>query len=192
MNDVKNLILDKAKERIDRFGFKKTTMDEVSRDCKISKKTIYEHFKDKEDLFISLFVRESRRSQEIIFARMGDIQDPVDRLTQLMRTGIDYFKEDNFLTRLLKDDAALFTDLSLKYHQIVDADITAIIADIIREGKRQGKIRDIDEEVVAYAGLKLFQAFSHMQTIQFDKEKSDQGFYTEAVIDFIRHAIVKR
>ncbi len=41
MDDIKNNILDKAKDRLDRFGFKKTTMDEISRDCKISKKTIY-------------------------------------------------------------------------------------------------------------------------------------------------------
>lgn len=44
------MIMDKAQHRIERFGFKKTTMDELSRDCGISKKTIYLHFKDKEDL----------------------------------------------------------------------------------------------------------------------------------------------
>ena len=62
-----------------------------------------------------------------------------------------------FLTRLLKDDAAIFSELSVKYHRIVDEDIVSMLADIIREGKQQGQIRDIDEQVVAYAGLKLFQ-----------------------------------
>ena len=88
VDDVKNLILDKAKERMDRFGFKKTTMDEISRDCKISKKTIYGHFKDKEDMFTCLLMRECRKSREIIFSRMGKIADPLERFIQLIRTAL--------------------------------------------------------------------------------------------------------
>lgn len=192
MDDIRNRILDKAKERLDRFGFKKTTMDEISQDCKVSKKTLYAHFKDKEDLFTCVLIRESRKSQEIIFARMGTVDDPLQRLAQLMRIGIAYFNEDNFLTRLLKDDAAIFSELSVKYHRIVDEDIVAMLVDIIREAKNQGQIRDIDEQVVAYAGLKLVHAFSYMRTMQFDKAKSDQGYYTEALIDFVTQAIVTR
>jgi hypothetical protein len=109
-----------------------------------------------------------------------------------MRIGIAYFNEDNFLTRLLKDDAAIFSELSVKYHRIVDEDIVTMLADIIREAKNQGQIRDIDEQVVAYAGLKLVHAFSYMRTMQFDKAKSDQGYYTEALIDFVTQAIVTR
>jgi len=47
VDNGKELILDKAQERFDLFGFKKTTMDEISRACKISKKTLYEQFEDK-------------------------------------------------------------------------------------------------------------------------------------------------
>ena len=62
--EIKNMILDKAKERFDRFGYKKTTMDEISRDCKISKKTLYELFSDKENLFNSLFCAKARRPRK--------------------------------------------------------------------------------------------------------------------------------
>jgi len=85
MDDVKNRILDNVKDRLDRFGFKKTTMDEISRDCKISKKTIYEHFRDKEDMVTCLFVRECHKAMEIVFSRMGDIEDPLDKLIQLIK-----------------------------------------------------------------------------------------------------------
>lgn len=191
MEDVKNLILDKAKERVDRFGFKKTTMDEISKDCKISKKTIYEHFRDKEDMFRSLLLREGHKTIEVLFARIGDVKDPLERLIQLIRTAIAYFNEDNFMTRLLKDDDALFSAFfTSKYHTMIDEEIISVIAAIIREGKEQGQFRDVDERVVAYAGFKLFQAFSYMRTGLLCEENTE--YYTEALIDFIVNALVKK
>ncbi len=50
--EYKDYILDISKQRFARFGFKKTTVDEISRDAGISKKTLYENFKNKEDLFV--------------------------------------------------------------------------------------------------------------------------------------------
>lgn len=192
MDDVKNLILDKAQERFDRFGFKKTTMDEISRDCKISKKTIYEHFKDKENLFTCLFTRESRKARDIIFSRTENVADPLERLVILIKTATGYFNENNFLTRLLRDDKALFSSFLSKTIAIVEEDIITMIADIIDEGKREGKIRDVDGRVVAYGGFKLFEAFSYMRTIPFSEEKEAQGYYTDVLVDFIVHALVKR
>ncbi|EGO64028.1 TetR/AcrR family transcriptional regulator [Acetonema longum] len=192
-DELKNLILDKAKERFDRFGFKKTTMDEISHDCKISKKTIYEHFKDKEDLFISLFIRESRQVRDLIFAGISHIPDPLERLIELIRSAIAYFRQDNFLTRLLKDDDALFSAfLTVKYHVILEEELISLIATIIAEGKAQGKLRNVDEKVVAYVGLKLFQSFSYMRTMPISPEKDEQGYYTDALIDFMLHGLVKK
>lgn len=193
MDDLKELILDKAKERFDRFGYKKTTMDEISRDCKISKRTIYEQFNDKEDLFTCLFVRENHEAREAIFAHIGEIADPLEKLIQLIKTAIHYFSEDSFLTRLLKSDDALFSIfLSTKCQQIVETEVISMIADIVNEGKQQGILRDVDERVVAYAGLKLFQAFSYKRTMEFCKAKEEQGYYTAVLVDFIVNAIVKK
>ena len=192
MDELKTLILDHAKSRFDRFGFQKTTMDEISRDCKISKRTLYEHFHDKQHLFDSLFVRECEKDLEIIFSRIGDVADPLDRLISLLRTAIEYFREDIFLTRLLKNDDALFSALLTgKYHSLVTENLVAIISGIIAEGKQKQRIRpEIDEQVAAYVGLKMFQSFSYMKTIPFDPEKESQGFYTEALVDIFYHALI--
>ena len=192
MDELKTLILDNAKSRFDRFGFQKTTMDEISRDCKISKRTLYEHFHDKQHLFDSLFVRECEKDLEIIFSRIGDVADPLERLLSLLRTAIEYFREDIFLTRLLKNDDALFSALLTgKYHSLVTENLVAIISGIIAEGKQKQRIRpEIDEQVAAYVGLKMFQSFSYMKTIPFDPEKESQGFYTEALVDIFYHALI--
>lgn len=192
MDDIKNLILDKAKDRFDRFGYKKTTMDEISRDCKISKKTIYSFFDNKENLLISLFQRETIRVQETIFSGLGEISDPLDKLVLLIKKAVGYFREDNFLTRLLKDENALFSTSVNTKNLSIDLDVIKIIAEIIHEGKQHGKFRDVDEQVIAYAGFKLFQAFSFMKTMEFCKEKDEQDYYTDVLIDFLVNGLVKK
>ena len=188
MNDVKNLILDKAKERMERFGFKKTTMDEISKDCRISKKTIYEHFTDKEDMFKCLMERECHSSIAIIFSQMGDVSDPLERLILLTRKAIEHFNQDHFTTRILKDEELFLAFVNRKYHEMIDEEIISMIANIIKEGKEQGKFRDVDERVVAYAGFKLFQAFSYTRTKPLNPDQD----YTEILIDFLVNAIVKK
>jgi AcrR family transcriptional regulator len=191
VDDIKSLILDKAKERMERFGFKKTTMDEISKDCKISKKTIYEHFIDKEDMFSCLLLRECHKTIEILFLQIGDVSDPLERLVLLIRKAVSYLNQDHFITKILKDDDLFLAFVNRKYHEIIDEEIISIISQIIREGIQQGKFRDVDERIVAYAGFKLFQAFSYARTGPLRKEQNEQ-YYTEVLIDFLVNAIVKK
>ena len=194
MDGIDNMILDRAKSRFDRLGFQKTTMDEISRDCKISKRTLYERFHDKQHLFDSLIDREGRQDLANILARMGEVDDPLERLLQLLRTAIAYFSEDIFLTRLLKNDYALYSAmLNGKSTLLITEHLIEIINDIIEDGKQRGRIRpDVNGEIAAYIGFRLFQSFSYMRTIPFDAEKEKQGFYTEALVDFFYHGLVKK
>jgi AcrR family transcriptional regulator len=190
VEDIKNLILDKAKERLERFGYKKTTMDEISRDCKISKKTIYQHFTDKEDMFKCLFLRELNKTMEILLSRIRGVSDPLERLILLTRTAVPFLNQDHFITKVLKDDD-LFLAVNRKYHEFVDEKVISIVAEIIREGKEQGKFRDVNEKIVAYAGFRLFQAFSYARTGPLCKDESEQN-YTDVLIDIIVNVLVKK
>jgi AcrR family transcriptional regulator len=191
VDDIKNLILDKAKERAERFGFKKTTMDEISKDCRISKKTIYEHFVDKEDMFRSLVLRESQRTIQILFSQIADVSDPLEKITLLIQNSISYFNQDHFITKVLKDDDMAMALVDNDYQDIIDAEVISLIAALIRDGKQQGKLRDVDEEITAYIGHKLFQAFTYARTGPL-RHKQNEQYYTEVLIDFIVNAIIKK
>jgi len=190
MNDIKNLILDRAKSRFDRFGYKKTTMDEISKDCRISKKTVYACFKDKEHLFLSLLLRESRLAQDYIFAQTEGIADPVEKLKILLKTAVEYFNQDHFLTRILKDEEALYSPvLQQNYRRQVEEALIPAITAILAEGQKAGRIRAVDVNIVAYAGLKLFQSFSYLRTRDFERDRETPGYSVEVLIDLIMHGL---
>jgi len=50
-------ILDFCETHFMKFGFHKTTMDDIAKELRISKKTIYKHFQTKNDLVRAVFVR---------------------------------------------------------------------------------------------------------------------------------------
>lgn len=191
MDDVKNLILDRAKDRAERFGFKKTTMDEISKDCRISKKTIYDHFIDKEDMFRCLVSRECHKTVQMLFAQMEDISDPLQKIVLLIKNAIAYFNQDHFITKLLKDDDMVLAFANRNYQDMIDEDIIAIITELIRDGKQQGKFRDIDEKITAYIGFQLFKVFSFARTGPLRDEQNEQ-YYTEVLVDFYVNAIIKK
>ncbi len=63
-------ILDAAAELVLRWGYKKTTIDDIAKQAKVAKGTIYLHWKNREDLFVALFLREALDAGDEMLERM--------------------------------------------------------------------------------------------------------------------------
>ncbi len=59
--DKKTMIADSFQRHYNHFGYKKTTLDEIARDCGISKKTIYCFFRNKEEVYYFIVRRHAHR-----------------------------------------------------------------------------------------------------------------------------------
>src|SRR6266705_648015 len=64
-------ILDAAAELILRWGYKKTTIDDIAKQAVVAKGTIYLHWKTREDLFLALMTREGLKVTEDIKQRIA-------------------------------------------------------------------------------------------------------------------------
>lgn len=53
--DIRQRIIDSAKERIIKYGYRNLRIDDITNDLQISKRTLYEIFSSKEDLVRELF-----------------------------------------------------------------------------------------------------------------------------------------
>ncbi len=54
-------ILDAAAELVQRWGYRKTTIDDIARQAGVAKGTIYLHWKTREDLFLAVLIREQMK-----------------------------------------------------------------------------------------------------------------------------------
>ncbi|MBV9850013.1 MAG: TetR/AcrR family transcriptional regulator [Armatimonadetes bacterium] len=55
--DIRQRILEAAEERLWRYGFRKTTIDEIAGDAGVGKGTVYLHFDSKEDIGLAIIAQ---------------------------------------------------------------------------------------------------------------------------------------
>ncbi len=65
-------ILNAAAELIVRWGYKKTTIDDIAKQAGVAKGTIYLHWKTREELFAAMIVREELKLTEDMQQRIAD------------------------------------------------------------------------------------------------------------------------
>lgn len=65
-------ILDAAAELMQRWGYNKTTIDDIARHAGVAKGTIYLHWKTREELFRALMLRENLKLTEDTKQRIAD------------------------------------------------------------------------------------------------------------------------
>ena len=90
-------ILNAAAELIERWGYNKTTIDDIARHAGVAKGTIYLHWKARDDLFWALLAREDLRLTENL--RQHIINDPAG---MSLRTLIRHMVLDTLSSPLAK------------------------------------------------------------------------------------------
>jgi AcrR family transcriptional regulator len=190
MKEAKDRLLEIAKERFERFGFKKTTMDEIAMDARVSKKTIYENFKNKEDLFAALFMKEALAARKYVLKELAKYTDPLEKIKEYLLISKKYFEKYPFMVKVLQDGEGLYAPfLNRKYQLEVEEGMLAILADMVNEAVKQKRCRKLNPRLTAYIIFKLFQSFTYARTaadIGSGGSKSDE---MQELADFITQAI---
>jgi AcrR family transcriptional regulator len=159
--ELKERILHKAEQLFFRFGVKSVTMDDIARELGVSKKTIYQHFPDKDEMVYQTVLLEMEKDQcEFETLRAGNY-NAIERImygTEMMRL---QFADMN---------PSLIYDIQ-KYHprawQVFQDHKHDFILNGIREELRQGVTEglfraDLDVEVLARLRLEQFElGFNH-------------------------------
>ena len=100
-------ILDAAAELIERWGYNKTTIDDIARHAGVAKGTIYLHWKTRDELFWALLAREDIRLTESL--RQHIVNDPagISLRTMIRHIVLDTLKSPLAKAMLLMDSTML-------------------------------------------------------------------------------------
>ena len=82
--NIQEKIAESFEKHYNQFGFKKTSVDDISRDLKISKKTIYKHFNSKEQIFNFLVQRIAGQFHEMIEPKLEGFSTYEKKMEQLV------------------------------------------------------------------------------------------------------------
>ena len=86
--EYRDRLLEGMAAAVDEKGFAETTIADIARHARVSKRTFYEHFESKQDCLLALYVASSERA----LARIADSIDPsLDLDAQIAKTTTVYF-----------------------------------------------------------------------------------------------------
>jgi TetR/AcrR family transcriptional regulator, cholesterol catabolism regulator len=108
LEETRNLIIGKAEELFLKYGIKSVTMDDISQELAISKKTIYQYFKDKDELVNTV-------------ARVH-LEKEKEEITNISKQARNTLEEFMMLSRCIKDshlkmNPVVFWDMKKYYHE---------------------------------------------------------------------------
>ena len=177
---VKQRIIEEASELFGRSGVKSITMDDLARHLGISKRTIYENFKDKEELLIAcidVFHDEQRTHYEKVFLNADNVANAILVLLQssFKQTSQRQFK---MMYDIRKYYPQVFKERLTRFH--VDKQMG--MEQMIQRGINEGVFRnDLKPGIIAY--------FFCGDILHVDKDLerfSLMDYFENVVITFLR------
>lgn len=103
-------ILEAAIGLFARCGYPDTDLQVLADELGIGKGTLYRHFGNKERLFLAAVDRVMRHLKEVIDGRVADIDEPLDRIAEAIRTYIAFFDAHPDAVEMLIQERAHFRD----------------------------------------------------------------------------------
>jgi AcrR family transcriptional regulator len=182
-------ILNLAKKRFERFGYNKTTVDEIAKDATISKRTLYQEFENKEKILEELFMFEALSVRKAILNQINKVSEPAEKLRTYIRLALKYLDQNPFIVSVLHDESGFFSPFLKDRPQIIETGIEEIFVNILKEGVEKKAFRKMDERIVGHCIFLLFKGLTYGRNSPDHPFGSSQ---TNEFIHFIINGVITR
>ena len=107
--EVRREIFDAATACFQKFGIRRTTMDDVAEAAGVSRKTVYNYFENKNSLISEVIAQEARRVADEARARLAHDLPPAELLVEAELALLDAARRSPYVNMLLGPDAVTLT-----------------------------------------------------------------------------------
>ena len=157
--EYKKRILLTAIKIFSRHGFKKTTMDEISRALKKGKSSIYYYYSSKEDIFEAVVLYEANQLRSQLTSAIKAVDDPAEKLTSYISVRTKAFEKlSNYYNAVFDKNLDHFEFIE-KIRMRYDREELAILRLLVYLGKQRGTFKVDDSEYTAMAIQTMLKGF---------------------------------
>lgn len=142
-----------------RYGYKKTTLEDIADALNMTGSSIYSYASSKQALYYDCISYAVDKWQESVRLAAAESTEPADRLLLAFEEAVRYIDSNEQLQLLLRNDPSIFPMFpSVDPIEEFNDWAVAFIGDILRCGVECGSFRDIDTDDTA---LILFQIYKY-------------------------------
>lgn len=147
MSQIERIILG-GEELFLKAGIKSVTMDDIARHLGMSKKTIYQFFKDKNELVIALTKKKLQEDEQQMCAIIGRSANVIVEMINMMKCSEEVFSRINPI--VMYDLQKYHPEAWKQFQNFKSGVIVRKLEELLTKGIKQGYIRpDIDVKIIA-------------------------------------------
>lgn len=145
-------ILESAIKQIRDYGLRRFTMDDIAKDLRISKKTLYQHYASKKELIGAVVNMAIELEKSIMDEAIVKSEDWLDKLNAVL----SIHSYSNIPYRIMDEIARFFPEERV-YVNAIGAYKAKVLRKLLAQGAKEGKLRqDINLEIIFLALNKVF------------------------------------
>ncbi|HMG08504.1 MAG TPA: TetR/AcrR family transcriptional regulator [Mucilaginibacter sp.] len=141
-------IIQGSEELFLRAGFKSITMDDIAKHIGMSKKTIYQFFKDKNELVTTLVKKKLKDDENQINDIISKSENVIEEMINMMKCSEDVFSRINPI--VMHDLQKYHPEAWAQFQKFKAEILISTLEELLTKGMKQGYIRtDIDVKIIA-------------------------------------------
>jgi AcrR family transcriptional regulator len=135
--EFKKKIIITAGQIFSRYGFKKTTMDEVAKALKMGKSSLYYYFESKEEIFEAVVLYEANILRNELTTAIKSVESPIGKMEKYVFVRMKAFEKlSNYYNAIFDKNLNHFEFIE-KIREKYDREETAILRLLLYDGVRK-------------------------------------------------------
>lgn len=189
-DEVKEAIVNVARHIFSRFGFKKTTMDEIAIASRKGKSSIYYYFSSKEEIFQAVVEKEALILKDELKKAILDEYSPAQKLKMHVLVRMRTMEKLANFYSAIKDDYLSHLDFIEKIRRKYDQEEIQLMESILKEGVANNTFEIEDTTLAAIA---IVTALKGIEIPLFwGLEEKDIERRLDHLIHILFHGVLKR
>jgi len=189
-DEVKEAIVNVARHIFSRFGFRKTTMDEIAIASRKGKSSIYYYFASKEEIFQAVVEKEASILKQELKKAINEADSPAQKLKAHVLVRMQTMEKLANFYSAIKDDYLSHLDFVEKIRKKYDLEEIQMMENILNEGVQNNMFEINDTPLAAIA---IVTALKGMEIPLFwGVEEKDIELRLDNLIQILFHGIMKR
>jgi AcrR family transcriptional regulator len=189
-DEIRNSIVSAAAKIFTRFGYNKTTMEEIAIATRKGKSSIYYYFPGKEEIFRAVVEMEAEELKKDLLTEISEIDDPIDQLRTYILFRMHKMKTLTNFYAVLKSDHLNHLEFIEKIRKNYDKNEVRIVTEILKKGIKANKFVIEDPDLSAVA---IVTAMKGLEIPLFiNKEHGNIEARLDNLIRFLFYGLVKR
>ena len=189
--EVRAHIVGVARKIFTRYGFRKTTMEQIAASSQKGKSSIYYYFKSKEEIFRAVVEKEAEELKQKLDRTIRVDDAPIDKLRTYILFRLHHVRSVENFYAALNDEYLSHMDFILDIRRSIDMEERKMVTEILEEGMGDGSFQLTSSEIGAIAITTMMKGLE-LPLLLSDEHKKDRQELLEDLIRILLYGIIKR